>query len=837
MRRRLMSLVCLVSLLSFLVPIRHISADTPVNLLTDGGFESATYENQQLSETYAENQWVLYTAGNPTQHHAYYTADAAYSGDYGMKLVDEGSTDNAIQLFYNYRDFDVDKIYRVTFFAKKVQTLGSEYRFALVNLDIWQTAISIPITRTDWKEYSFTMGPAGSGADYEYNAVFGTSMQLRFDLNPKESTGTLYVDDVSMVELSPEDLEPEPIELPELTAPVTIPNEPSAGNLLFDATYETDLNTVQAQGGTAYSTWGSPAVMEDAGRKGVKIGEGQGIVYTREDGMIDKDKGTLSMWVNLQKPISERTVWSRLADIGGDFAGNSSVMRLLFSPGHENVFTEQFVEDGFGAYVNYSIPLAWNTNEWHHVSYTWNAAKGTSTLYVDGDPESQHLYSAPALDMNSLYIGNDYMGRNAADAILDDIRIYNVDLDDDEMRTLAGKTPLTGLEKLAPFMDNSWKLNKQVSDEFNKRRINTNKWHFYQEEDSWGSWSWNEDNAFTQDGKLHIRMEYEPPQQEERQRYFKSAMIRTDEPVLYGYFEARIKAQSRFPGTSGAFWMNRELKDDNGNMVAWTEIDITELGQYWQDPRIQSWNTHVFKLPGAEFAWKTATGLSRFTDARLSVLDADPRDDFHVYGLLWTKDELKYYYDGKLVFTRKNDYWHQPLNVIFNIENREPLGGPGDNSEDYRADPGGFPTDMEVDYVRVWQQLPDQDDDVQLIYNNKYIAFYEAPIGQSDNTLIQASALLEAMGASVSWNGKTSTLTAARGGKTVELTVGQKMAKVNGVPVELNRKVKRVNGEVMAPIGFVKEAFGVYVEWNKKQRTLILYDTAVTESVRHYSDY
>lgn len=67
MRRRLISLICMVSLLGFLLPVRPLSADTPVNLIADGGFESASAENEEMTEVYAPDQWTLYTAGNSTR--------------------------------------------------------------------------------------------------------------------------------------------------------------------------------------------------------------------------------------------------------------------------------------------------------------------------------------------------------------------------------------------------------------------------------------------------------------------------------------------------------------------------------------------------------------------------------------------------------------------------------------------------------------------------------------------------------------------------------------------------------------------------------------------------
>jgi beta-glucanase (GH16 family) len=73
----------------------------------------------------------------------------------------------------------------------------------------------------------------------------------------------------------------------------------------------------------------------------------------------------------------------------------------------------------------------------------------------------------------------------------------------------------------------------------------------------------------------------------------------------------------------------------------------------------------------------------------------DFTEDFHVYGLLWTPNELFWYIDGKEVFRRENDYFKRPLHLMFDTEIMEAWAGLP-NAKD-------LPGKMEVDYVRVWQ--------------------------------------------------------------------------------------------------------------------------------------
>jgi beta-glucanase (GH16 family) len=73
----------------------------------------------------------------------------------------------------------------------------------------------------------------------------------------------------------------------------------------------------------------------------------------------------------------------------------------------------------------------------------------------------------------------------------------------------------------------------------------------------------------------------------------------------------------------------------------------------------------------------------------------DFTEDFHVYGLLWTPNELVWYIDGKEVFRRENDYFKRPLHLMLDCEIMEAWVGLPDSKD--------LPGKFEVDYVRVWQ--------------------------------------------------------------------------------------------------------------------------------------
>jgi beta-glucanase (GH16 family) len=225
-----------------------------------------------------------------------------------------------------------------------------------------------------------------------------------------------------------------------------------------------------------------------------------------------------------------------------------------------------------------------------------------------------------------------------------------------------------------------WQLLPQFSDEFDGAQLDTAKWD--NDVKDWGMWSWEPENIWVGNGRLHVRMDYLEHKRGWQTLYYKSGIVKSKAPpVRYGYFEARIKAASKYPGVGPAFWAYRQ---DAGE---WTEIDFAELTQRYRDVKVIDTNTHVFEQPGYK-------GGLPLQETRSWMAPWDPRDDFHVYGCEWDEHEIRWYVDGVQIQSRRNHHWHQALDVVLS------LGLRGDLKRAASAE--GFPTTFEVDYVRVW---------------------------------------------------------------------------------------------------------------------------------------
>ena len=264
-------------------------------------------------------------------------------------------------------------------------------------------------------------------------------------------------------------------------------------------------------------------------------------------------------------------------------------------------------------------------------------------------------------------------------------------------------TPVVALE-------GDWVFQPQLSDEFDAPELDLGKWD--NRPDHWGTWSWAPDNAYVKDGTLRIATRYEPHQLKNPRRwlkdinrlFFTSGMIRSREGIKFGYFEARIKAAPIAPGKiAPAFWLTRS---DHRKSI---EIDIVELIEVPGNPRQIKTNTHIFRHP--DLPQEERPGI-RFMKGRNRWelheqhpvnLDTDPREDFLVYSCLWTEEEIRWYVDGRLVRVRPNEYWDIEQDIILSTGLRGDLRT---NTTD--PSPDGFPTEFEVDYLRVWRRATDQ---------------------------------------------------------------------------------------------------------------------------------
>ncbi|MDA0737153.1 MAG: family 16 glycosylhydrolase [Bacteroidetes bacterium] len=248
---------------------------------------------------------------------------------------------------------------------------------------------------------------------------------------------------------------------------------------------------------------------------------------------------------------------------------------------------------------------------------------------------------------------------------------------------------------LSSLFAQNWNLVWQ--DEFNGNTLNQNYWtHSI----GTGDWGWGNgelqyyqaDNSTIANGKLTIEAREEPQGiagQWNVPYYYSSSKITTYNKFSfkYGKVEARIKSiegQGFWP----AFWLLPQSGCWPGN----GEIDIME--QWGNDGPTNT-------TTGAAHVGNGCQGSSNYYAWNYTI-DESFADDYHLYSIIWYEDYIGWYVDNQLqnyitpstissnfTWPFNNGEWYIILNLA--ITN----SGPNQNTV--------FPSDIEIDYVRVYQ--------------------------------------------------------------------------------------------------------------------------------------
>ncbi|MFD2255239.1 kappa-carrageenase [Luteolibacter algae] len=265
-----------------------------------------------------------------------------------------------------------------------------------------------------------------------------------------------------------------------------------------------------------------------------------------------------------------------------------------------------------------------------------------------------------------------------------------------------------------PDTSKKWILDPELTDDFNAPEINSGKWHHRLA--PWGERAWTPENVFQKDGNLIIKATYEPHTDKKGREYFyKFGILQSSKRTTYGYFETRIKGCSRFPGLCPAFWLYSTGGATNPKYphVTYSEIDIVEMLQNGYEKELKGGsppnqidcNLHTRIIKDGKEIWQRPQHLPDLCKHSY-MAPWDPRDDFHIYACENTPEKITWYIDGIKVAEAENLYWHLPMTVTFTMEARPPLiawaGEDGREPVPENATPEGFPTHMEVDYVRCW---------------------------------------------------------------------------------------------------------------------------------------
>ena len=159
---------------------------------------------------------------------------------------------------------------------------------------------------------------------------------------------------------------------------------------------------------------------------------------------------------------------------------------------------------------------------------------------------------------------------------------------------------------------------------------------------------------------------------------------------LYGRIEVKAKLP-RGKGTWPAIWM---LSTDwkYGGWPASGEIDIMEHVGY--DPGVIHGTIHTESYNHVKQTQK---------EGKITIADA--QDQFHVYGINWTKDTMEFFIDDtvyhSVVRDPKDTFKEWPFDQRFHLILNIAVGGNWGGKEG--IDDSIWPQRMTIDYVRVYQ--------------------------------------------------------------------------------------------------------------------------------------
>lgn len=170
--------------------------------------------------------------------------------------------------------------------------------------------------------------------------------------------------------------------------------------------------------------------------------------------------------------------------------------------------------------------------------------------------------------------------------------------------------------------------------------------------------------------------------------------------VKYGYFEIRAKIMKS--AGSSAFWFAYPAHTDPQ-----TEIDVFEMGGKGHTPNPNgdgtfldsanryNMNYHLFEsdaFPGVEGYNRDVCWTAPF----------DFADDYHVYGLDWQEDFVRWYVDGVLIHVKENLDQKYPMKVI--LDSEAFWGGTLDGGWFGYPVNSDLPSKFRIDYIRAWNK-------------------------------------------------------------------------------------------------------------------------------------
>lgn len=131
-------------------------------------------------------------------------------------------------------------------------------------------------------------------------------------------------------------------------------------------------------------------------------------------------------------------------------------------------------------------------------------------------------------------------------------------------------------------------------------------------------------------------------------------------------------------------------------------------------------------------------------------------------------------------------------------------------------------TDGEILRTEKYINISPEGTDITVEISGRRIDFSVDPVIYNERTMVPLRGIFEELGAVVSWNGDTKTVTAKKGVEKITITVGETKLYVNGKAHIIDTPPFIINGSTLVPVRAIAEGFGCDVLWDGENSRVLI---------------
>lgn len=127
---------------------------------------------------------------------------------------------------------------------------------------------------------------------------------------------------------------------------------------------------------------------------------------------------------------------------------------------------------------------------------------------------------------------------------------------------------------------------------------------------------------------------------------------------------------------------------------------------------------------------------------------------------------------------------------------------------------------------------------ISVYIDDKHVSFRTNPYMENDRIMVPMRKIFEELGATVTWDNDTQSVTAVKDKTTAILAIGLNIMYINSEPTALDNPPALVYDTTYVPLRAVSEALGCVVEWeNDKNKVVITSELPDNSSTVFYQAY